>query len=324
VSEDGRSRAGWGLVAALVCAVAVFAAGGVGGLSHRPVVHPALLLFVPLSLLFLALPPRRPLTLALALLIGWLALGGRPGGALWYFERGWALVLGAWFVALLALVPRWRVLSAALAAIGLSAATAAGLLLVQDGGFSQLDGAIATRLRAGASELLTFWTRSLGSERVGAELSRAVYSAAELQVKLYPAMLALASLAALGIAWWAYGRLGRGDRNPLRPLREFRFRDELVWLLVSAVVLMIFPRNQLAARAGQNLLAFMGALYALRGAAVLLVLGGGAPGPLGIVLGVLLMVFMTPFVMATTFLVGVSDTWLDLRAHRRAASNPPT
>jgi hypothetical protein len=152
-------------------------------------------------------------------------------------------------------------------------------------------------------------------------VSRAVYSAAELQVKLYPAMLALASLAALGIAWWAHGRLGRGERNPLPPLREFRFRDELVWLLVSAIVLLVFPRNQLAARAGQNLLAFMGALYALRGGAVLLALGGGAPGPVGILFGALLLLFMTPFVMATTFLVGVSDTWLDLRA-RRAASNP--
>lgn len=323
MSEDGRGR-GWGLVAALVIAVTVLGAGGVGGLVHVPVVHPLLLMFVPLALLFLALPPRRPLTLALALTIGWLALGGAAGGALWYFERGWALVLGAWFVVLVALLPGWRFLSAALTAIGLSAATAAGFLLFSADGFSQLDGAIATRLRAGASEVLALWTRSLGSERVGAELSRAVYSAAELQVKVYPAMLALASLAALGIAWWAYGRLGRGERNPLPPLREFRFRDELVWLLVSAVVLLVLPRSQFAARAGQNLLTFMGALYALRGAAVLLVLGGGAPGPLGIVFGALLVVFMTPFVMATTFLVGVSDTWLDLRARRRAASHPRT
>jgi hypothetical protein len=320
VSEENRGR-GLGFVAALVFAMTLLAAGGAGGLFYVPVVHPAVLMFLPLAILFLSLPPRRPLTLALALGIGWLALGGTSSGALWYFERGWALVLGAWFVALVTLLPRWRFISAALTATALSVVTAAAFLLANPDGFNQLDGAIATRLRAGASELLALWTRSLGSERVGAEVSRAVYSAAELQIKVYPAMLALASVAALGIAWWAHGRLGRGVRNPLRPLREFRFRDELVWLLVSAIVLLVFPRNQLAARTGQNLLTFMGALYALRGGAVLLALGGGAPGPVGILFGALLMLFMTPFVMATTFLVGVSDTWLDLRA-RRAASQP--
>jgi hypothetical protein len=320
VSERGRGR-GWGLVTALALAVTVLAAGGVGGLFHVPVVHPLLLVLVPVAILFLALPPRRPVMLALALTIGWLAFGGPTGGALWYFERGWALVLGAWFVTLVTLLPGWRFLSAALTATALSVATAAGFLLANPDGFNQLDSAIATRLRAGASELLALWTRSLGSERIGAEVSRAVYSAAEWQVKLYPSMLALASLAALGIAWWAHGRLGRRERNPLPPWREFRFRDELVWLLVSAIVLLVLPRNQLAVRAGQNLLTFMGALYALRGGAVLVVLGGGAIGPVGTLFAALLLVFMTPFVMATTFLVGVSDTWLDLRARRAAPTS---
>jgi hypothetical protein len=62
-------------------------------------------------------------------------------------------------------------------------------------------------------------------------------------------------------------------------------------------------------------------LYALRGAAVLLVIGG-ASGPLAVVVGMLLVLFLTPFVMATTFLVGLSDTWLDIRARRRASSTP--
>jgi hypothetical protein len=316
VNEDSRGR-GWGGVAALAAAVTVLATGGAGA----PVVHPVVLMFLPLAVLFLALPPRRLLTLALALLIGWLALGGPARGGLWYFERGWALVLGAWFVTVVTLLPRWRFLSAALSALGLSAATAAGFLVANRHGFAQLDGVIATRLRAGASDLLALWTRSLGSERVGAELSRFVYRAAELQARLYPALLALASLAALSVAWWAYGRLGRGERYPLRPLREFRFRDELVWLLVGAIALQVLPFGQLV-RAGQNLLAFMAGLYALRGAAVLVVLGGSSPGPLNVVLGALLVVFMTPFVMATAFLVGVSDTWLDLRARRSAAPTP--
>jgi hypothetical protein len=157
---------------------------------------------------------------------------------------------------------------------------------------------------------------------VGEEVSKAVYSAAELQTQLYPAMLALASLAALGIAWWAFGRLARGEINPLRPLREFSFRDELVWLLIGGVALLVLPLPELANRAGQNLLTFMGALYALRGVAVLVVISGGAVGPLGMVFGALLVVFLYPIVMATTFLVGLSDTWLDIRARRQASSSP--
>jgi hypothetical protein len=34
------------------------------------------------------------------------------------------------------------------------------------------------------------------------------------------------------------------------------------------------------------------------------------------VLGALLVVFLYPLVMAATFLVGLSDTWLDIRARR--------
>jgi hypothetical protein len=40
------------------------------------VVQPALLMFVPLALLFIALPPRRPLLLALGGFIVWLAFSG--------------------------------------------------------------------------------------------------------------------------------------------------------------------------------------------------------------------------------------------------------
>jgi hypothetical protein len=160
-----------------------------------------------------------------------------------------------------------------------------------------------------------------GSERVNEEVQRAVFKATELQAKLYPAMLALASLAALGIAWWTFGRVARGESNPLRPLREFRFRDELIWLLIAGAALMVLPLNELATRAGQNVLTFMGVLYALRGVAVLVVLGGGAPGPLGMLFGALLVVFLYPLVMATTFLVGLSDTWLDIRARRQASSS---
>jgi hypothetical protein len=300
--ERGR---GWAGVAALALATTVLS-----------VVQPALLIFVPLALLFVALPPRRPLLLALAGLIGWLAFDSEPSrNPLWYFERGWALLLGGWFVVFVALRPKWGFMPRALAALASASVTAAAILVSNREGVAQLDTAVADQFRGGAVRAVEAWTRAVGFERVSAEMQRAVYAAAELQIKLYPALLGLGSLAALGVAWWAFGRLARGEVRPLRPLREFRFRDELVWLLIAGLVLLLVPVGELATRAGENVLTFMAVLYALRGAAVLVVIGG-VPGPLGLVMGGLLVVFMYPLVMATAFLVGLSDTWLDIRARR--------
>ena len=61
----------------------------------------------------------------------------------------------------------------------------------------------------------------------------------------------------------------------------------------------------------------MGALYALRGAAVVLFLNGGL-SLLGGVLVALAMVLMAPVVLAAALLIGLSDTWLDVRTKVRA------
>jgi hypothetical protein len=311
VSQTERGR-GWGMVVLLALATMVLS-----------VVQPALLIFVPLALLFVALPPRRPVQLALAALIGWLAFRDVPiGGPVWYFERGWALLLGAWFVLMVALRPTWRFLPRALAALGGTALTATAVILASRGGFAELDYALSEQLRSAASGAVAGWSRLVGLDRVSEDVTRAVHAAAELQVKLYPAMLGLASLAALGVAWWAFGRVAHGERAPLGPLREFRFRDEMVWLLIGSIVLLGLPLDALTTRIGENLLTFMAVLYALRGAAVLLVIGG-VPGPLGLAVGALLVVLLYPIVMATTFLVGLSDTWLDLRKRREQAMPPP-
>jgi hypothetical protein len=306
-----RAGRGWGRIAGLVLVVMVLS-----------VVQPMLLIFVPLSLLLLGLPPRPPALVAFSLVILWLAFGqGVVDETLWYFERGWALLLGAWFVVAVVALPGRGFLARGLAALFATSASAGALLAVNRGGWDRLDHAVAEQLRGGAANAVAVWTRAVGLDRVSEEMTRTVYAAAELQVKLYPAMLALASLAALGVAWWAFGRLARREAAPLAPLREFRFRDELVWVLIAAVTLLALPLGALATRAGENLLTFMAVLYALRGAAVLVVIGG-VPGPLGLVFGTLLLVFMYPLVMAATFLVGLSDTWLDIRSRRQKPSAP--
>jgi hypothetical protein len=303
-AQAGR---GWAAIAGLAVVTAMLS-----------VVRPALLIFVPLALLFIALPPRRPMLLALGAFIMWLTFSAEPGSTLWYFERGWALLLGAWFLMVVALLPEWRFLSRALLALGATVTTAAVVLVVNRNGFQELDLAVAGRLRMEANQLLaTLANAPRVAEFVGAQADTALATT----TNLFPALLALASLAGLGVAWWAFGRVARGEPRPLAPLREFRFSNELIWLLIAGVVLLLVPVNGLATRAGENLLMFMAALYALRGAGVLLMIAG-VPGPVGIVVGTVLVLLLSKLVMAATILVGLSDTWLDLRSRRAAPTNP--
>jgi hypothetical protein len=286
------------------------------------VVQPALLIFVPLALLLLALPPRPPVLVAVAAAILLLAFGGGlVDETLWYFERGWALMLGGWFVVMAVALPERGFLSRALGALLATSASVGLLFATTRGGWDRLDHAVAEQLRSGAASAAAAWSRVAGADRMTEDMTRAVQAAAELQIKLYPALLALASLAALGVAWWAFGRLARRDPVPLRPLREFRFRDDLVWVLIAGIVLLALPLGALATRAGENLLTFMAVLYALRGLAVLAVIGS-APGPLAVVLGVLLLLLLYPIAMAAAFLVGLSDTWLDIRSRRQRPAAP--
>jgi hypothetical protein len=56
----------------------------------------------------------------------------------------------------------------------------------------------------------------------------------------------------------------------------------------------------------------MGALYALRGAAVFLFVSGGM-SVFGYLMLAVLLVLVTPVVLGMAALIGIGDTWLDLR-----------
>ena len=126
---------------------------------------------------------------------------------------------------------------------------------------------------------------------------------------LFPAFAALSSVAALGVAWWAHVQTAGLPGPALRPLREFRFADPLIWLFISGLALMLVAEWSAGwGRLGTNLLAFMGGLYILRGAAVLLVLWGGIS--VGTVILLSLAVLLTgPFVALAAMLIGVGDSW---------------
>jgi len=297
--ERGR---GWGAALALALFAVLVSS-----------IHPALLLAVPLGLLMVGLPPlRSPYRLVGALLLV-LLFAAPMGGAVWMAERGWSLLVGGSFLAVVALWPRGGFLHRGLAAIAAAVVVAAAVLGI-GGAWRGLEMQVAERFRAAAD----FWSeRMTAGDAAGAEQAAETFARiAELEIHLYPAMLTLASLAALGAVWFAYRRLVDRSRDVLPPLRQFRFDDHLVWLFIVGAVLVVVPLNEAASRAGANLATFMAALYVLRGAAVVIAL----TAPAGLMAWLLagFAVLMLPFVAGAALIVGLSDTWLDLRARMAA------
>jgi hypothetical protein len=311
VTETARGR-GWLGVLGLTLAVATLS-----------VVNPALLLFTPLALLLLAVPPHRPWLVGLAVMLTVVVLTGPARDPLWFVERGWALVVGAWFVVAVVAWPRARFFARAAAAVAASLGTVALVLAARRGGFTTVEWWLGERLRSGATDAASLWARGVGAERVSEPFAAAATRMAELQLMLYPSLLALASLAALAVAWWAHRRLTAHEAWPLGRLREFRFHDAFVWLLIAGLVLMLLPLDAVGTRIGSNVLLFMAALYVLRGLAVLTAMAG-TPSAAALVVGGLATLLLYPLVLTFAAIVGLSDTWLDIRARRDAAAGRGT
>jgi hypothetical protein len=284
-----------------------------------------LLLAVPFALLALAMPPRRLVMQIIGVALLALLLSARGTGTLFYFERGWALLIGSWFVVAVMVMPGAQFVGRALAALGASAATCAVFLTANRGAFARLDADISTRLHTAANATIESLKQMSAGKQGGMDLTQMMASmtrVADMQTLLFPAMLATASLAALGASWWLYRRFAAKDEQPLRPLREFRFSDHLVWMLIIGAILMLVPSLGAGPqRVGSNIVLFMTMLYALRGLAVFVMIGA-APGPFGIVIGAILFVVLYPLVLGATVLVGLTDTWLDIRKKRPIAPTP--
>ena len=277
-------------------------------------VHPGVVIGVPLALLLAARGFGNLLATSVVALVILIVAGGQGGLAdgLWYAERAWAVLLGGWFLAITLLVPSWRLTSRALAAAAGSALVAGAVFAVRSGSWGLLDGAVTRSLQLEIEATMDALSIIGGAAAVSPEMVEAAQSVAAARAVIFPALLGIESLAALAVAWWARARL-LGEREPgLAPLRDFRFNDHLVWVLVIGLMLVVTQSAALT-RVGSNAVFFMGALYALRGAAVYLFVSGGVSLFGSFVLAMLL-VFVPTVLVGAAALLGIGDTWLDLRA----------
>ncbi len=138
-------------------------------------------------------------------------------------------------------------------------------------------------------------------------------------VDYWPAIHALFAMAGGWLAWMWYHRIA-SEPIGLAPkrFREFRFSDHLVWLVILSGAALLAGVGGTGRLVAGNLLMFLLALYAGRGLAVIRTALLPAPRALAVLLSITSIVLL-PLAMVTATLIGLADTWLDIR--RRMA--PP-
>ena len=279
---------------------------------------PGVLIAFPFLALTMVLGLRRLPAVVAAVFAMFVAVGVSGRGGLWYFERGWAIVLAGWFVVLTMRWPQSRFFPRALAAVAATTALVGLLLVIRPGSWSVVDWLLIEGLMRSA-RVIGQVLMSDPEAYTTADLNTAYEWTAQFG-RLFPAFLGLSSLSGLAVAWWGYVRLSAGSGLGLGPLRDFRFNDHLVWLFLIGLAMIVFGAGEGWTSGGGNAVVFMGGLYAMRGAAVLLFLSGGLTG-LGFLFLIVGMLFLWPVLIPGALLVGVGDTWLDLRSKAQAVAD---
>jgi hypothetical protein len=280
------------------------------------VTQPLVLIGIPLAVLLVAYGPRRVWS---AIVVGAVVAMAAPGehSGLWWFERGWPLLLAGTYVLTTAWRPSWSFSARALAALGIGVTAVSLTLLASPGVWRELDGSMTVR----ASQAAAAATELLGG-RADGSVRALVARVASLQTALFPALLGVSSLGALGVAVTARKRLAGDVGREVGGLRGFSFNDHLVWLWLLGLALIVAPVGGIAERVGGNAVFFMGLLYVVRGAAVLLSLVGGISvmtGVVGAVVALLIYPILALF-LGIALIVGLSDTWLNVRGRIKARS----
>jgi hypothetical protein len=277
---------------------------------------------------------RTLLLLAWAALAVWVVAAPLPAQAGSYptLARGWTLLVAAAFGIVGVVAPGRAFFPRALSALGVALGVAVVALFATGRDPGRLSRLMTAEHQRRVEASVGAWRRhtaDAGWQAVASrspELARraddtatALRALPPVAAMLTPALVMLESLAALALAWSLYHRLGRARLGPpLGALRTFRFNDQLVWGVVAGAAMLLVPSLAPLRVVGANLLAFFGALYALRGLGVLRWWAPerwAALAALGVAL--LLPVLGVAVLVATlgviALLLGLGDTWQDWR-----------
>jgi hypothetical protein len=145
--------------------------------------------------------------------------------------------------------------------------------------------------------------------QLAADLARGISTA----VEVWPAIHAVFAMAGGWLAWTWYHRMAAAPiGRPSPPFRQFTFSDHLVWLVILSGAAALAPLPGPLSLVAGNVLLFLLALYAGRGLAVIQT--ALVPAPIGLaVLLSIVAVLLLPLALMVATLIGLADTWLDLR-----------
>ena len=243
-----------------------------------------------------------------ATLIAIIIVMAGPYDGMWYLERGWALLLGGCFVGLSIVRPKMKISDRALEAVFGALVLVAILMTLMSGAWNIVDWVISDRVRATVAQVIALG----GSEGLAPALMTAFYQTAEVQILIFPALTALASMSALLLSWWLFIFFSGRSEEALGPVKNFRFNDHLIWMLVVGLFLLFTRWSEPLQRLGSNAVVFIGALCAVRGAAVIVFITGGF-SVLGYAMTLFGLVIVPPIVLGGAVLIGIADIYLDFR-----------
>ena len=276
--------------------------------------RPSVLVAVPFLLLVVTNTLRGYAILGATLVAIIIVMVG-PYDGMWYLERGWALLLGSCFVGLSIARPKMKISDRALEAVFGALVLAAILMTLMSGAWNIVDWVISDRVRATVAQVVALVSALLlswGSEGLAPALITAFYQTADAQILIFPALTALASMSALLLSWWLFIFFSGRSEEALGSVKNFRFNDHLIWMLVVGLFLLFTRWSEPLQRLGSNAVVFIGALCAVRGAAVIVFITGGF-SVLGYAMTLLGLVIVTPIVLGGAVLIGIADIYLDFR-----------
>ncbi len=269
--------------------------------------RPSVLVAVPF-LLLVGTNALRGYAILGATLIAIIIVMAGPYDGMWYLERGWALLLGGCFVGLSIVRPKMKISDRALEAVFGALVLVAILMTLMSGAWNIVDWVISDRVRATVAQVIALG----GSEGLAPALMTAFYQTAEVQILIFPALTALASMSALLLSWWLFIFFSGRSEEALGPVKNFRFNDHLIWMLVVGLFLLFTRWSEPLQRLGSNAVVFIGALCAVRGAAVIVFITGGF-SVLGYAMTLFGLVIVPPIVLGGAVLIGIADIYLDFR-----------
>lgn len=269
--------------------------------------RPSVLVAVPF-LLLVGTNALRGYAILGATLIAIIIVMAGPYDGMWYLERGWALLLGGCFVGLSIVRPKMKISDRALEAVFGALVLVAILMTLMSGAWNIVDWVISDRVRATVAQVIAL----VGSEGLAPALMTAFYQTAEVQILIFPALTALASMSALLLSWWLFIFFSGRSEEALGLVKNFRFNDHLIWMLVVGLFLLFTRWSEPLQRLGSNAVVFIGALCAVRGAAVIVFITGGF-SVLGYAMTLFGLVIVPPIVLGGAVLIGIADIYLDFR-----------